>query len=182
MGHDKARRTQIQLSIRHVTGRPVVMVGVGEKLDALEDFHPERMAGRILGMGDIVSLVEDAQEKVDQDEAQRLAERMFLKSFNLDDLLAQFEQIERMGSIKDLMKKLPKQLTQAMGDEEIDEDEIGRQKAIILSMTTWERHNPDDIHGQRHIRLTSSPSSPRITAANTIWAVVFTLLINKGCN
>jgi signal recognition particle subunit SRP54 len=141
------------LSIRHVTGRPVVMCGVGEKLDALEDFYPERMAGRILGMGDIVTLVEDAQEKVDQEEAQRLAERMFLKSFNLDDLLAQFEQIERMGSIRDLMKKLPKQITQGLGDQEIDEDEIRRQKAIILSMTPGERHNPDDIHGQRRQRI-----------------------------
>ena len=141
------------LSIRHVTGRPVVMCGVGEKLDALEDFHPDRMAGRILGMGDIVSLVEDAQEKVDQDQAQRLAERMFLKSFNLDDLLAQFEQLERMGSITDLMKKLPKQLTQQMGDQEIDEEEIHRQKAIILSMTADERHYPDDIHGQRRQRI-----------------------------
>ncbi|MHC4959312.1 MAG: signal recognition particle protein [Planctomycetota bacterium] len=141
------------LSIRHVTGRPVVLVGVGEKLDALEAFHPERMAGRILGMGDIVTLVEDAQDKVDQAEAQRLAERMFLKSFNLDDLLAQFDQLERMGSIQDLMKKLPQGLTQQLGDQEIDENEIRRQKAIILSMTPWERHNPDDIHGQRRQRV-----------------------------
>ncbi|MHC5043964.1 MAG: signal recognition particle protein, partial [Planctomycetota bacterium] len=88
------------LSIRHVTGTPVVLCGIGEKLDALELFHPERMAGRILGMGDVVSLVEEAQEKIDQDEAQRVAERMFMKSFNLDDLLSQLEQVQRMGNLK----------------------------------------------------------------------------------
>ena len=141
------------LSIRHVTGRPVVMCGVGEKLDALEDFHPERMAGRILGMGDIVTLVEEAQEKVDQGEAQRLAERMFTKSFNLDDLLAQFDQLERMGNIKDLMKKMPSQLTEELGDGEIDEREVSRKKAILLSMTMHERNSPEDIHGQRRQRI-----------------------------
>jgi len=140
------------LSIRHVTGRPVVMVGVGEKVDALEMFHPERMAGRILGMGDVVSLVEDAQEKIDQGEAQRLAERMFKRSFNLDDMLAQFEQVKKMGPMKDLLKKLPTQLTQGLPDEEIDEGEIARQCAIIQSMTPAERYNPDESHHQRRAR------------------------------
>jgi len=141
------------LSIRHVTGRPVVMAGVGEKVDALELFHPERMAGRILGMGDVVSLVEDAQEKIDQGEAQRLAERMFKRSFNLDDMLAQFEQVRKMGPMKDLLKKLPTQLTQGLPDEEIDDGEIMRQCAMIQSMTTWERFNPDEIHHQRRARI-----------------------------
>ncbi|MHC4954554.1 MAG: signal recognition particle protein [Planctomycetota bacterium] len=141
------------LSIRHVTGRPVTMVGVGEKVDALEVFHPERMAGRILGMGDVVSLVEDAQDKIDQGEAQRLAERMFKRSFNFDDMLAQFEQVKKMGPIKDLMKKLPAQLTQALPDEDIDEGEISRQCAMIQSMTAWERYNPDEIHHQRRARI-----------------------------
>jgi len=141
------------LSIRHVTGRPVVMVGVGEKVDALEMFHPERMAGRILGMGDVVSLVEDVQDKIDQGEAQRLAERMFKRSFNLDDMLAQFEQVKKMGPMKDLLKKLPTQLTQGLGDEEIDEGEITRQCAIIQSMTPAERYSPDEIHNQRRARI-----------------------------
>ncbi|MHC4937851.1 MAG: signal recognition particle protein [Planctomycetota bacterium] len=141
------------LSIRHVTGRPVVMAGVGEKVDALEPFHPERMAGRILGMGDIVSLVEDAQEKIDQGEAQRLAERMFTKSYNLDDMLNQFEQVRKMGSMRDLMKKLPKQLTGALGEQDIDDAEVARQCAIIQSMTPWERYHPDDIHNQRRARI-----------------------------
>jgi signal recognition particle subunit SRP54 len=141
------------LSIRHVTGRPVVLAGVGEKVDALEAFHPERMAGRILGMGDIVSLVEDAQENIDQGEAQRLAERMFTKSYNLDDMLSQFEQVRKMGSMRDLMKKLPKQLTAGLGDQEIDDDEVTRQCAIIQSMTAWERYHPDEIHNQRRARI-----------------------------
>jgi len=141
------------LSIRHVTGRPVVMVGVGEKLDALELFHPERMAGRILGMGDVVSLVEDVQEKIDQNEAQRVAERMFTKSFNLDDLLAQLEQVQRMGNLKDLMKKLPGQLTEQFGEADLDDGALARQKAIIQSMTSGERYSPDEIHGQRRQRI-----------------------------
>jgi len=141
------------LSIRHVTSRPVVFCGIGEKLDALELFHPERMAGRILGMGDVVSLVEEAQDKIDQGEAQRVAERMFMKSFNLDDLLSQLEQVQRMGNLKDLMKKLPGQLTEGLDDAELDDGALARQKAIIQSMTAWERYHPDEIHGQRRQRV-----------------------------
>ncbi|MEM8884127.1 MAG: signal recognition particle protein [Planctomycetota bacterium] len=141
------------LSIRHVTGRPVVMVGVGEKVDAFEPFHPERMAGRILGMGDVLSLVEEAQDKIDQGEAQRLTERMFTKTYNLDDMLAQFEQVRKMGSMRDLIKKLPKQLTAGLGDQEIDDQEVIRQCAIIQSMTMAERFNPDEIHHQRRARI-----------------------------
>jgi signal recognition particle subunit SRP54 len=141
------------LSIRHVTGCPVTFVGVGEKLDALDLFHPERMAGRILGMGDIVSLVEEAQEKIDKDEAQRVAERMFLKSFNLDDMLAQLEQVQRMGSLKDLVKKLPGQFAEALGEQELDDRLLARQKAILQSMTRFERMNPEEIHAQRRQRI-----------------------------
>jgi signal recognition particle subunit SRP54 len=141
------------LSIRHVTGCPVVFVGVGEKLDALDLFHPERMAGRILGMGDIVSLVEEAQDKIDKDEAQRVAERMFLKSFNLDDMLMQLEQVQRMGSLKDLVKKLPGQFAEALGEQELDDKLLARQKAILQSMTPFERMNPEEIHAQRRQRI-----------------------------
>jgi len=141
------------LSIRHVTGRPIVMVGMGEKLDALELFHPERMAGRILGMGDVVSLVEEAQEKIDQEEAQRNVERMFLKSFNLEDLRAQLVQVQRMGPIRDVMKKLPGQFSEMAEMDGVDDSALNRQRAIIESMTTWERHNPDEIHAQRRHRI-----------------------------
>ena len=141
------------LSIRQVTGKPVVMSGVGEKLDALELFHPERMAGRILGMGDVVTLVEEAQEKIDHQEAQRSVERMFTKTFNLDDMLAQLEQVQRMGSMRDLVKKLPGQFAEALGDQELDDGMLARQKAILQSMTPWERYHPDEIHGQRRHRI-----------------------------
>ncbi|MFQ5845762.1 MAG: signal recognition particle protein, partial [Planctomycetota bacterium] len=141
------------LSIRHVTGRPVVLVGVGEGLDALEVFHPERMAGRILGMGDVVTLVEEVQDKVEQKQAEELAQKMFLKSFNLDDLLAQLEMVQTMGPIKDLVKKMPGQLAESLGDADLDDGALGRQKAILQSMTAWERYNPDEIHGQRRQRI-----------------------------
>jgi len=141
------------LSIRHVTECPVVFVGVGEKLDAIDLFHPGRMAGRILGMGDIVSLVEDAQEKIDKQEAQRVAERMFVKSFNLDDMLAQLEQVQRMGSLKDLVKKLPGQFAEALGEQDLDDRVLARQKAILQSMTPFERLNPEEIHAQRRQRV-----------------------------
>ncbi len=141
------------LSIRQVTGCPVIFVGVGEKLDALDLFHPERMAGRILGMGDIVSLVEEAQDKIDKDEAQRVAERMFLKSFNLDDMLMQLEQVQKMGSLKDLVKKLPGQFAEALGEQELDDRMLARQKAILQSMTPFERLNPEEIHAQRRQRI-----------------------------
>jgi signal recognition particle subunit SRP54 len=141
------------LSIRHVTKCPVVFVGVGEKLDAIDLFHPERMAGRILGMGDIVSLVEEAQEKIDQQEAQRVAERMFVKSFNLDDMLLQLEQVQKMGNLKDLVKKLPGQFAEALGDQELDDKVLARQKAILQSMTAFERINPEEIHAQRRQRI-----------------------------
>jgi signal recognition particle subunit SRP54 len=111
------------------------------------------MAGRILGMGDVVSLVEEAQEKIDRAEAQRVAERMFLKSFNLDDMLAQLEQVQRMGSLKDLVKKLPGQLTEALGESELDDRLLARQKAILQSMTPFERINPEEIHAQRRQRI-----------------------------
>jgi signal recognition particle subunit SRP54 len=155
------------LSIRHVTGRPVVLVGVGEKLDALELFHPQRMAGRILGMGDIVTLVEEAQDKVDKEKAQELAERMFLKSFNLEDLLGQLEQVERMGPMKELVKKLPGQIAQALPESELDEGTLRRQKAILQSMTPWERRNPDDIHGQRRHRIAKG-SGARLEDVNEL--------------
>jgi signal recognition particle subunit SRP54 len=147
------------LSIRHVTGRPVVMVGVGEKLDALEPFHPERMAGRILGMGDIVSLVEEAQDKIDQDEARQVTERMFKESFNLEDMLLQLEQVRKMGNIRDLMKKLPGQFSEMAG-EDFDESELDRSRAIIQSMTPWERYHPDEIHAQRRNRVARGSGTP----------------------
>jgi signal recognition particle subunit SRP54 len=143
------------LSMRAVTGRPIKFLGAGEKLDALEPFHPDRIAGRILGMGDVVSLVEKAMDGFAADEAEKLAAKFAKGRFDLDDMAAQFRQIKRMGDLKGILGMLPgvgamkKQLDQA----NIDPKMINRQEAIILSMTRQERKNPDLIKASRKRRI-----------------------------
>jgi signal recognition particle subunit SRP54 len=154
------------LSMRAITGKPIVLIGTGEKIDALEPFHPERIAGRILGMGDVVSLVEKAAETADRDEAERLAAKLEKGNFDLDDLAAQLRQIRRMGGMGGLLGMLPgvgrikKQLTEA----NIDEGIIKRQEAIISSMTKSERRNPKLLNGSRRRRIAagSGTSVPEI--------------------
>ncbi|MBI5165730.1 MAG: signal recognition particle protein [Magnetospirillum sp.] len=143
------------LSMRAVTGRPIKFLGMGEKLDALEPFHPDRLAGRILGMGDVVSLVEKAMETVDQDEAERLAKRMEKGKFDLNDMLSQFRQVEKMGDLKGILGMLPGmgKMADQLKDAKIDNKVMGRQKAIILSMTPGERRNPDLIKASRKKRI-----------------------------
>ncbi len=143
------------LSMRAVTGRPIKFLGLGEKLDALEPFHPDRIAGRILGMGDIVSLVEKAMETVEQDEAERLAKRIEKGKFDLEDMLAQFRQVEKMGDLKGIISMLPGigRLGDQLKDAKLDNKVVGRQKAIILSMTKAERKNPDLIKASRKRRI-----------------------------
>ncbi|SNB60966.1 signal recognition particle subunit FFH/SRP54 (srp54) [Arboricoccus pini] len=143
------------LSMRQVTGRPIKFVGMGEKLDALEVFHPDRMAGRILGMGDVVSLVEKAAEIVDKDEAERLADKLQRGSFSLEDFKSQLLQVKKMGGMGGIMGKLPgiAKLKAQMGEAKIDEKIIGRQIAIIDSMTKIERRNPKIIDGSRRRRI-----------------------------
>jgi len=139
------------LSMKSLTGVPIKFVGTGEKMDALEVFHPDRMASRILGMGDVVSLVEKAQESVDQDEADRMAKKLRKADFNLDDMLNQMRQVKKMGSLGSIMKMLP-----GMSGVEIGEDEnakMARTEAIILSMTPVERANPNLINGRRRMRI-----------------------------
>jgi signal recognition particle subunit SRP54 len=143
------------LSMRAITGRPILLLGTGEKIDALEPFHPDRIAGRILGMGDVVSLVERAAETADRDEAERLAAKMQKGNFDLDDLAAQLRQLRRMGGMGGIMGMLPgigkikKQLDAANIDERI----IKRQEAILSSMTKAERKNPKLINGSRRRRI-----------------------------
>jgi len=143
------------LSMRAITGRPIVLIGTGEKVEALEPFHPERIAGRILGMGDVVSLVEKAAETADQDEAERLAAKLEKGNFDLDDLAGQLRQIRRMGGMSGMLGMLPgigkvkKQLDAA----NIDETVIKRQEAIIGSMTRSERKNPKLLNGSRRRRI-----------------------------
>ena len=143
------------LSVRHVTGQPILFVGVGEKPEALEVFQPERMASRILGMGDVLSLVEEVTRKVDREEAEKLARKVAKgKDFDLDDLLGQLRQLEGMGGVAALLDKLPAQLQAKAGNlPQGNEKDIRRQIAIICSMTPGERRYPKTIDGSRRRRI-----------------------------
>jgi signal recognition particle subunit SRP54 len=143
------------LSMRAVTGKPVKLIGVGEKFDALEPFHPDRIASRILGMGDIVSLVERAAETINKEDADKLAAKVRKGQFDMDDLLSQLRQLRKMGGLQGLMGMLPgaMQAKAAMSKAKIDEKQLKRQEAIILSMTPKERRNPDLIHASRKKRI-----------------------------
>ena len=140
------------LSVLAVTGKPVRFVGTGEKSDALEPFHPDRMASRILGMGDVVSLVERAQGAIEEAEVEKAAEKLFAGSFTMDDMLAQFEQVERMGPRKDWLGMIPG-MSGAMEGQSIDERAVKRSKAIIQSMTAEERRKPDLLDASRRRRV-----------------------------
>src|SRR5690348_4550451 len=143
------------LSMRAITGKPIVLIGTGEKIDALEPFHPERIAGRILGMGDVVSLVEKAAETADEEEAEKLARKMQKGSFDLDDLAGQLRQIRRMGGMSGMLGMLPGigKIKKQLADANIDEGIIKRQEAIIGSMTKAERRNPKLLNGSRRRRI-----------------------------
>jgi signal recognition particle subunit SRP54 len=142
------------LSVRHVTGKPILFLGVGEKTDALEVFHPERVASRILGMGDVVSLVEQVQSQVDEDKAQKLAAKLSKGGgFDLTDLRAQLEQIQGMGGLAGILDKLPAGMMPAGGMGQVDERQIRRQMAIIDSMTPAERRRPGILGGSRKRRI-----------------------------
>src|SRR3972149_11709630 len=140
------------LSIKAVTGKPIKFVGVGEKLDRLEEFHPDRMASRILGMGDIVSLVEKAQQAIDLEEAQKLSRKIQDDTLGLDDFLAQLQQIKKMGPIKEVLGMIPG-IGNKMDGLNVDEKQLQRVEAVIRSMTTDERLNPDIINGSRRQRV-----------------------------
>jgi signal recognition particle subunit SRP54 len=140
------------LSIKAIVEKPIKFVGTGEKMDALDVFYPKRMADRILGMGDVVSLVERAQEQFDEEEAKKLQRRIQKDQFDFNDFLAQLQQIKKMGNVKDLMGMIPG-MGKAMKDVDIEDDAFKHIEAIILSMTPKERSNPTLINGQRKNRL-----------------------------
>jgi signal recognition particle subunit SRP54 len=140
------------LSIKAIVEKPIKFVGTGEKMDALDVFYPKRMADRILGMGDVVSLVERAQEQFDEEEAKKLQRRIQKDQFDFNDFLAQLQQIKKMGNVKDLMGMIPG-MGKAMKDVDIQDDAFKHIEAIILSMTPKERANPGLINGQRKNRL-----------------------------
>jgi signal recognition particle subunit SRP54 len=140
------------LSIKTIVNKPIKFVSTGEKMDALDVFHPDRMASRILGMGDIVSFVERAQNTLDQEEAARLQKKMRKNQFDFDDFLKQLNQIKKMGNIKDLMGMIPG-VGKAVKDIDIDDDSFTGIEAIIHSMTLAERQNPEMLDGSRKQRI-----------------------------
>ena len=140
------------LSIRTVVNKPIKFVGTGEKMDAVDPFHPTRMADRILGMGDIVSLVERAQEQYDEEEARRLQKKIAKNQFDFNDFLSQIHQIKKMGNLKDLASMIPG-VGKALKDVDIDDDAFKSIEAIIYSMTPLERENPGVLNGSRRARI-----------------------------
>lgn len=140
------------ISIKSVVNKPIKFVGTGEKMEALDVFYPKRMADRILGMGDVVSLVERAQEQFDEKEAQKLQKRIRKNQFDFNDFLAQISQIKKMGNVKDLMGMIPG-MGKAMKGVEIEDDAFKHIEAIIHSMTPFERENPDAIDNNRKKRI-----------------------------
>jgi signal recognition particle subunit SRP54 len=140
------------ISIRAVVNKPIKFVSIGEKLDALEQFHPDRMASRILGMGDIVSFVEKAQQQFDETKAQKLEEKFRKSQFNLEDFLDQLQEIKKMGPMSQLMGMIPG-LNKLPVNAEVDDKSLIRVEAIIQSMTKKERHNPNLLNGNRRKRI-----------------------------
>jgi signal recognition particle subunit SRP54 len=143
------------LSMKIATGCPIKFMGVGEQIDDLEVFHPERIANRILGMGDIVSLVEKASETIDHEKAEEIANKIQKGEFDLNDLLSQISQMKKMGGLSSIMKFIPglKNLGDIQNNANMNEDSIKRQEAIILSMTPYERTKPKIINGSRKKRI-----------------------------
>ena len=141
------------LSIKTVTGKPIKFAGMGEKLDALEPFHPDRMASRILGMGDVLTLIEKAQENIDQQKAEELQKKMMKAEFTLEDYLAQMDQLKDMGNINSMMEMIPGMSKNKLKDLQVSDKDLAQTKAIILSMTVEERRNPKIINGSRRKRI-----------------------------
>ncbi len=144
------------LSVRHITGKPIKFLGTGEKIDGLEAFHPDRLASRILGMGDVLSLIEDVEKKVDKKKAQRLAQKIKRgKRFDLEDFKEQLQQMQNMGGIGNMLEKMPGMggMAQAAAGR-VDDNMFARMEAIINSMTMQERRNPDVLNGSRKRRIT----------------------------
>lgn len=148
------------LSVRHVTGKPIKFIGTGEKLDCLEPFYPDRMASRILGMGDVLSLIEKAEQAYDEKQAAELERKFRESTFTLDDYLEQFRQIKNMGSIDQLMAMIPGVNTSKLKDAQIDEKAMAHMEAIILSMTPRERTHPELLNASRKRRIAAGSGRP----------------------
>jgi signal recognition particle subunit SRP54 len=155
------------LSVRAVTGKPIIYASTGEKLEEMERFHPDRMAGRILGMGDVVSLIEKTQDEFDEDQAADLERKIRKQQFTLDDFLGQMKQVRRMGPLGNLMRMVPGMGKAMQGMGQVDERELDRIEAIILSMTPYERAHPAEINGSRRKRIATG-SGTTVQAVNRL--------------
>ena len=157
------------LSMKYITDCPIKFMGVGEHIDDLEIFHPERIANRILGMGDIVSLVEKASENIDEQDAERMATKLQKGEFDLDDLLSQIRQMKKMGGLSSIMKFIPglKNLDNKISQNDSAENSIMKQEAIILSMTKYERSKPKIINGSRKKRIATG-SGTKVSDINRV--------------
>ncbi|MFR6291208.1 MAG: signal recognition particle protein [Peptococcaceae bacterium] len=155
------------LSIKSITGKPIKFAGMGEKLDALEPFHPDRMASRILGMGDVLTLIEKAQETMDQQKAEEMQKKMLKAEFTLEDYLDQMDQLKNMGNINTMMEMIPGMSKNKLKDLQISDKDLGQTKAIILSMTPAERRNPKIINGSRRKRIAAG-SGTKVQEVNRL--------------
>ena len=150
---DGDTRGGVALSVRHLTNIPIKFIGVSEKMDGLSEFHPDRMANRIIGMGDVISLVEKVQSEIDEEEAMKVAKKMTKGKFDLEDFLSQLNQIKKLGPLENLVKLIPGAKKMGLSDAKIDPKQMAHIEAIVLSMTPEERHNPDIIKASRKQRI-----------------------------
>ena len=150
---DGDTRGGVALSVRHLTNIPIKFIGVSEKMDELTEFHPDRMANRIIGMGDVISLVEKVQDEIDEKEAMKAAKKMSKGTFDLEDFLAQLNQIKKLGPLENLLKMIPGAKKMGLDNAKIEPKQMAHIEAIVLSMTPEERHNPDIIKASRKQRI-----------------------------
>ncbi len=150
---DGDTRGGVALSVRHLTNIPIKFIGVSEKMDGLTEFHPDRMANRIIGMGDVISLVEKVQDEIDDKEAMKAAKKMSKGTFDLEDFLAQLNQIKKLGPLENLLKMIPGAKKMGLDNAKIEPKQMAHIEAIVLSMTPEERHNPDIIKASRKQRI-----------------------------
>jgi len=164
---DGDTRGGVALSVRHLTNIPIKFIGVSEKLDGLVEFHPDRMASRILGMGDILSIVEKVESEIDEKEAEKVAKKMAKGTFDLEDFLAQLNQMKKLGPLENIIKLLPGAKKMGLNNVNIDPKKMAHIEAIILSMTPYERQNPDILKASRKQRIASG-SGTTVTEVNQL--------------
>ena len=164
---DGDTRGGVALSVRHLTNIPIKFVGVSEKMDGLTEFYPERMASRILGMGDILSMVEKIEAEIDEKEAEKAAKKMMKGDFNLEDFLGQMKQIKKLGPLENLLKLVPGASKMGLNNVNIDPKKLSHIEAIILSMTPYERRNPDILKASRKERIAKG-SGTTVTEVNQL--------------